>query len=169
MLNSLLPQLSEHDCVTIVFDGNSEIPVFDFSLAKCKVVQYCEPEALGYWGHGIRNKYASLLETRDFVVHADDDDEYTRDAFEYLRMNCVDKTVIYFALMFHNPYFSGYHIERGHIGTPCGIIPYEYNKNSTWGELYGGDASFYENLVKKYPGSSIFLNKCIYIICKDMD
>jgi hypothetical protein len=68
LLDSLSPQLEEHDCLTLVFDGHSRHPPVNLSAFKCKVTMYCEPVALGCWGHGIRNKYASFLEKKDFVM-----------------------------------------------------------------------------------------------------
>ena len=95
MLNSLKYQLTENDCISIVFDGikpDFEINTNDF---MCKVFIYYETETLGYWGHGIRNKYSSLLEKRDFILHANDDDVYLADAFKMLRTDCVDTSCLY--------------------------------------------------------------------------
>lgn len=166
MLNSLSGQLSKDDCLTIVFDGHKSIPYFDISKFKCKVKQYFEPIALKFAGHGIRNKYASLLEKRDFILHADDDDTYTNDAFNYLRKNCIDDKTLYIVLMKHKNNVYGKKIKEGSIGTPCGIIPCEYNNKCKWGYYYGGDGSFYENLEKKYEDNIIFLNKIIYNVFK---
>jgi hypothetical protein len=152
MLNSLSPQLLDRDCLTIVFDGCSEIPTFDFKNFKCKVNKFNEPTALGFWGHGVRNKYASLLEPRDFVMHADDDDLYKPDAFSMLRNRCKDSSKLYIAktrtnLLNIQNTESGNTLEN--IATPCGIIPYELNKQGTWAEKYGGDDSFYQEIIQK--------------------
>lgn len=158
MLDSLLPQLTEQDCLTIVFDGNSELPYFDFTHAKCKVNQYCEPVALGYWGHAIRNKYASLLEKRDFVLHADDDDTYFPQVFDKLRQRCL-RNMLYIARMklpdgrIIPQYSKGFIIPKSviklqNIGTPCGIIPYELNIKGHWKHCSGGDWLFYESIKK---------------------
>ena len=95
MLDSLSPQLLPHDALTIVYDGHTDIPVAlaNVSAFQCPVYQHCEPVALGYWGHGIRNKYASLLSPRDFVMHADDDDVYTPYTFDWLRRHCDRKVI----------------------------------------------------------------------------
>jgi|UniRef100_A0A6C0B0W5 hypothetical protein len=149
MLDSLSPQLSESDCLTLVFDGNATIPEFNLKDFKCKVQQYCEPVALGFWGHGIRNKYAPLLEKRDFVMHADDDDYYYPSVFPELRTSCSDTNTLYIAKL-RTPYGSILpdcsFIEVNHIGTPCGIIPYELNKKGTWLPRYGGDGLFYQQI-----------------------
>ena len=166
MLNSLLPQLNEHDCVTIVFDGHSTIPEFDLTLAKCKINQYCEPEALGYWGHAIRNKYAYIIEQRDYVMHADDDDIYTEGTFDYLREHCIDKSILYVGLMARNDgiAFAGFEMKRKRMGTPNGIIPFDYNSEAEWAHIVEGDGMFYEILDSKHPGSVQFLDRIIYII-----
>lgn len=164
MLNSLLPQLTEDDCVTIVFDGHSSIPYFDLSLGKCKINQYFEPVALGYWGHGVRNKYASLLEKRDFVLHADDDDIYVHNAFYYLRNICNDTKILYITLVKSSSGIYGKKIEEGKLGTPCGVIPYEYNKKAEFLLRRGGDGAFYEKLAYLYPNNIVSLDKIIYIV-----
>jgi len=149
MLDSLSPQLLNDDCLTIVFDGHRVAPVFDTSSFKCPVQIHCEPVALGYWGHGIRNKYARLLERRDFVMHADDDNIYLSDAFSQLRTRCLDKHTLYVAQVkssIHGMLGSG--LKRGKIDTGCGIIPYDLNQKCNWEYYHGGDGSFYEGLAK---------------------
>jgi hypothetical protein len=174
MLNSLLPQLTENDALTIVFDGMDKIPtIFNFSNSKCKIYQYNEPVALGFWGHGIRNKYANLLEPKDFIMHADDDDLYEYDTFDFLRNTCIDSTKLYICLVrciLQNCIIGtvGTEIKVNKIGTQCGIIPYEYNKNATWQLFYGGDGMFYEELNRKYSNSVIFLKKIIYWHIKEI-
>jgi hypothetical protein len=163
MLDSLKNQLQEQDCLTLVFDGHSTIPLFNLDNFKCEIKQYCEPVALGAWGHGIRNKYASLLEKRDFVMHGDDDDFYL-PAFDELRSKCVNKDTLYIARMNHTKMNDilpqGPFIRINHIGTPNGIIPYELNKSSVWKHQYGGDGIFYEELATK--ASVEFLSTIIY-------
>jgi hypothetical protein len=148
MLDSLSPQLEEQDCLTLVFDGKSEIPKFNLSGFKCKVNQYCEPAALGFWGHGIRNKYASLLDKTDFVMHADDDDSYLPNVFSELRSKCIDNDSLYIAKMKIGNRIvpEGNFIKINHIGTPNGIIPYKFNMLSKWESFVGGDGKFYELL-----------------------
>jgi len=149
MLNSLAPQLEEQDCLTIVFDGHSSIPEFNTSQFKCVVKQYFEPVPLGAWGHGIRNKYKTLLEKRDFVMHADDDDIYYPNVFPLLRKYTSDPSTLYIAKMRLNQYRiipEGNFIKINHIGTPNGIIPYNLNVSGNWKHQYGGDGLFYQDL-----------------------
>jgi hypothetical protein len=164
MLDSLSPQLVESDCLTIVFDGRATIPEFNVSGFKCKVNQFCEPVALGFWGHAIRNKYASLLEKKDFVMHADDDDCYYPNVFPELRALCKSTNTLYVAKIRHR---NGVHVPEGafikinHIGTPCGIIPYDLNTKGTWTSVYGGDGRFYEQIAS-LGNPIVFLPTLIY-------
>ena len=164
MLNSLSPQLEKDDCLTIVYDGHSEIPKFNLDNFKCKVICYCEPEALGFWGHGIRNKYASLLEIRDFVMHADDDDIYQKDIFNKLRLECNDVDKLYIVKVAQPNIITPLDntITEGFIGTANGIIPFYLNKKGVWEERYGGDGAFYTQLSK--ITDPIFLNIIAYIV-----
>lgn len=165
MLDSLSPQLEEQDCLTLVFDGHSQIPMFDLSKFKCTVKQFFEPIALGSWGHAIRNKYSSLLDKRDFVMHADDDDFYLPNVFLELRKYCVDSNTLYVAKMylsrFNRVIPEGNFIKINHIGTPNGIIPFELNKQQQWKYQYGGDGLFYES-ISKLSNKTIFLPTVIY-------
>jgi len=166
MLNSLSPQLSERDCLTVVFDGKSKIPSdFDFSKFKCKINLFNEPIALKYWGHGIRNKYASLLEKRDFIMHADDDDTYTSNAFDTIRSTIIDINTLYIFKFFYNnnPFPTKHEIKEGNIGTPMGIIPYELNNKGEWLHRYGGDGAFYEQIARNAT-NIVFCNEIIYIL-----
>ena len=165
MINSLNNQLTESDCLTIVYDGHLSIPKFNLSKVKARVFQYYEPIALKYWGHGIRNKYAELLEKTDFVMHADDDDIYLPNAFQFIRTISKDINTLYIYKFKRDNYvFPSNNIipfQRGSIGTPCGIIPFELNKKSIWEYKYGGDGLFYIGITK-YTTNIHFVNYIIY-------
>jgi len=164
MLDSILPQLTEIDHLTIVFDG---VQPTDINVeTKGHVHIHSEPVNLGFWGHGIRNKYAPLLEKTDFVMHADDDDAYTPDAFSVLRSGCLDNDTLYIVKMKHpngRIIPARDHVVHGDIGTPCGIFPYELNKKATWGEYYGGDGSFYQEILNHTVNIG-FIDNVIYNI-----
>jgi hypothetical protein len=154
MLDSLSPQLHPSDCLTIVFDGHSSVPFgFDFSKFMCKVTTYSEPVALGYWGHGVRNKYASLIEKKDFVMHADDDNTYVPDAFKVIRNTCIDENTLYvfkMMSMHQKPFPENHKIKEFNVDTGMGAIPYELNKKGVF--LYGrhsGDGIFYEMIAQQ--------------------
>jgi hypothetical protein len=162
LLDSLLPQLTVDDHVTIVFDGVAQIPLS--VVGKATVHIHREEVKLGYWGHPIRNKYAPLLKKTDFVLHADDDDIYT-DTFDILRRRCVDTQTLYVTRMMVQPHHlipDDPVVREGNIGTPNGVIPYEKNKQSLWGLRLGGDGGFYEGLSANMP--VVFINVVTYIV-----
>lgn len=164
LIDSLSDQLKEDDCITIIFDNNKIRPIFNIEKLKCKVVIINEKSKLGYWGHGIRNKYASVLERKTFILHADDDDTYFPGSFDKLRKICIDPNILYIASIMKRkkiiPKPNNKKIMIGNISTQCGIIPYFYNNRSVWGNFYGGDTKFYLDLIiqVKYK----FIDLCIY-------
>ena len=165
MLDSLCGELVKEDCLTIVFDGHTIIPLFDVSKFKCKVVQFCEPVALGYWGHAIQNKYTPLLEKRDFVMYADDDDAYIKNSFNNLRKLIKKPDVLYIAKMIYKdgrliPRIPT--IEIANISTQNGIIPYDLAPRGTFGYTYVGDGEYYIQISKLAPVE--FLDLVIYKI-----
>lgn len=168
MLNSLKTQLTENDIITIVFDGVK--PSFEINTHNflCKIQIHYNKTNLGHWGHGIRNKYSSIIEKRDFILHADDDDIYLDNAFNLLRQDCIDTNCLYIARMSFKPFENRFVPERdeiveAHIGTPNGIIPYELNKKSIWELRYGGDFNFYKGL-EQNANNIVFLSHIIYQI-----
>jgi hypothetical protein len=173
MLNSLLPQLSVEDQLTIVFDGHSVIPTVDLTLATCSVRQYCEPIALGSFGHGVRTKYATILEKRDFVIHLDDDDDVVGGSFDKFRSLCKDVNTLYISRMVCNngrlviPRPNTTTVQTGNIGTPCGIVPFDLNSKADWLPIFGGDGAFYEKISSLCKFE--FLNVIHYIIRPDVN
>jgi len=165
LIESLVDQLTENDCLTIVFDNNTIREVNNVEKLKCKIIIINEENKLGYWGHGIRNKYASLLDKKDFILHADDDDFYLPNSFGKLRKECLNTNVLYITKIIKNNKFiipsNRADIIIGNIGTPCGVIPYQYNIQGNWGYFYGGDGKYYVDLIKKI-GGFIRLNIIIY-------
>jgi len=169
MLNSLKNELLEDDCLTLVFDGCKEKYTECLSEFKCKINIFEEPVALGFWGHAIRTKYADILEPRTFIMHADDDDTYVEGSFDKLRASCVNPTTLYISKMFgrgNDGIIPRNNVIRaGNIGTPNGIIPYELNKKSSWGNNTFGDGGFYEAIEKQQVSLAneiIFLPDIIY-------
>lgn len=162
LLDSILPFLTEVDHLTIVFDGvaPSQINV----ETKGVVHIHHEPIALGYWGHGIRNKYAHLIEKTDFVMHADDDDEYKSGAFDSVRSLCTDLSTLYIMKVHNvtrNTYVPAYpKIANTNVSTQCGVIPYDLNQKGTWGLFYGGDFAFYDSIQPYAP--VVFHDSVIY-------
>jgi len=166
ILSQLKKQLLDRDFLTIVFDGinNSIISesVKKFcETFKCTVNIIIEYKNLGYWGHGIRNKYNDLH--GDFIYHIDDDDNIYNNTFDIIRYHCKDTETIYiFKIMLENNniVWKEKNIKHAKISTQSGVIPSHINKNGYFGLFYGGDYEFYNNLSQKY--NVIFIDKLIY-------
>lgn len=166
ILDRLKKQLNKNDYLTIVFDGKDKSKNIDAithfcSSFICKVNIIVEEKNLGYWGHGIRNKYKDL--DGDFIYHVDDDDIIFDNTFEIIRKHCVDIDRIYiFKILLENNkiIWRKPEIEINYISTQSGVIPNKINKEGYWELKYGGDYNFYKLLSNKYD--MIFINKIIY-------
>lgn len=171
MLNSLGPQLESQDFLTIVFDAKDVDNILEFVISKtkqfaCKVKIVFEKKNLGFWGHGIRNKYAQSLEG-DFIFHCDDDNRYLPNSISILRKICQDTNKLYFfKIKLGNSYiWKEPKIYRMNIDTGSGVIPNAYNKLGHWGYFYGADTTFYLDLCKKIENDNIiFVDFPIYQI-----
>jgi len=166
MLKLLKNQLCENDFLTIVFDGINNSKTYELVKTycydfNCSITIIIEDKNLGYWGHGIRNKYNSLR--GDFIFHIDDDDLILENTFEIIRNYCKDINIIYiFKIILENNsiIWKTPEIKYANISTQSGIIPSSINKEGIWGLRYGGDFDFYNNLSKKF--NIIFINEIIY-------
>jgi hypothetical protein len=174
MLDSLKNELYENDAITIVFDGKQALTKSTYSESwtkehKCKIHIVEQIPNLGFWGHGIRNKYQGILETKTtFILNADDDDIYIPGSFDKLRHLCSNSSTLYiarFEFKTKNIIVPSqmHHIIQDDIGTPCGIIPFDIAHKSVWESRYGGDFDYYNNL-KKHCKSIKFLNIIIYSV-----
>ena len=166
ILTQLKEQLLETDFLTIVFDGINNSMIADSvkffcKNFKCTINIIIEHDNLGYWGHGIRNKYNDLQ--GDFIYHIDDDDNIYNDTFDNIRYHCKDNKAIYiFKIMLENNsiVWKEKKIKYTKISTQSGVIPVYINKNGYFGLFYGGDYEFYNNLSKQF--NVIFIDKLIY-------
>lgn len=172
MLSSLKNELTINDAITIVFDGEDAFLKSSFSYdwleGHKSIINIIEQTPnLGFWGHGVRNKYQELLNPKTtFIMHADDDDIYVEGSFTKLRTACTDPNTLYIArclVIKKNTLIPSQlqKIVKDDIGTPCGIIPFEIARHSSWGLRYGGDFDYYDNL-QKYIKNIKFLNLVIY-------
>jgi hypothetical protein len=172
MLDSLKPELTERDAITIVFDGNDskgKSTLNDEWLkdhkASIKIIE--QDPRLGFWGHGIRNEYQTkLLPKTTFVMHADDDDTYIPGSFDKLRKTCNDPDILYLTQLTADdgkvifPHKdSG--ITLGGIGTPNGVIPFDKAGNAIWDHKHGGDYYYY-NMLKDHVKDIVYTNLLIY-------
>ncbi len=155
LLESLVNQLNQEDYLTIVFDGEDIAGIYDEVKTFCQKIKsqvhiIMAEKNLGYWGHGIRNKYQYLA--GDFIMHADDDDEYLPDAMSVIRKHCQNKETLYiFSLLRDNgnKIFHSSQIVKGHISTQSGVIPNALNRQGTWEYIYSGDFDFYKSIEGK--------------------
>jgi hypothetical protein len=169
IFNLLIPlknQLTKIDYLTIVFDGLDKSKNIDkvkeiTQSFICKVNIIIEEKNLGYYGHGIRNKYNNL--EGDYIYHIDDDDIIYDNTLDIIRLHCNDSNIIYiFKIILENNsvVWNRKAIIKNKISTQNGIIPSKFNKESYWKLEYGGDYYFYEELYKKF--NMIFIDKIIY-------
>jgi hypothetical protein len=177
MLDSLIPQLKFQDYLTIVIDGLVNAKKFETELGQtldqwvadlkqrtvATIQVSIEVEPLGYWGHGIRNKYRHL--PGDFILHCDDDDIYTPKCLEVLRRICTHKNTLYIYKVQTNQGIVPKHptIEYANISTQCGVIPAPLNGKGYWEQRYGGDCDFYQSLLA-YEPPIVFVDYLIYVM-----
>ena len=165
MLHSLKNELLEKDYLTIVFDGTNH----NYEIIKkyieeqfiCNTNIILEKENLGFWGHGIRNKYKDL--EGDFIYHCDDDDIILEGSFKKIRNICIHKDTIYlFKIQTENGniIWKKKNINLTEISTQSGIIPKEINKEGHWALKYGGDYHFYKDITKN--NKVLYINILIY-------
>lgn len=160
MLDSLKDELKPNDAITVVFDGPGSTAKsglddswLEGHLSKITTIE--QNPNLGFWGHGIRNKYQGILTPKTtYIMNADDDDLYIKGSFDKLRKSCTDSNMMYIAKMKYEKKPNviipnqTQELKVGNIGTPNGIIPTDLAAKSEWGYVYGGDFMYYDGLIK---------------------
>lgn len=161
MVDSIAPQLSERDYLTIIWDCH---PI-DLQIdSKCKVISIQNPEPLGYWGHGSRTRWQNEL-PGDYLMNADDDDLYHPKAMNHVREICTDHKLYLFQILHSGLRIpSGKVVAVGNVGTPCGVYP-NTKQLPSWDYVYGGDGMFYEKLAKELEVEHV--KKIIYAVGGD--
>jgi GT2 family glycosyltransferase len=171
LLNSITPQLLDDDKIYLCVDGVEYFDLVenilkDFDTSKIILIK--NEENLGYWGHGLRNKYQSTL-TTTHIMHADDDDVYIPNSFDGIRESILEygnnKLLIFKFFTDRNErafVWRFKEIRFGNIGTPSGVLPNNPEKMGVWGYRYGGDADFYKSCEFEYE----FIDKLIYKVNK---
>ena len=170
MLNSLKYQLSECDYLYIIVDGFDHhnkvkqiISNFNDYVYNLEIIY--ENDNLGYWGHGVRNKYQKELKG-DYILHADDDDIYIEGSIDIIKKSIaknIGKMLLF--KFYHNYKKNEYYwkypiIKLNNIGTPCGAIPNIPENMGRWEYKYGGDYNFYNSCKFDY----IFIDEYIYVV-----
>lgn len=172
-LESIVEQLLPTDRLYIAIDGIQYHDSFNKiyeefkNKFKCKVYIIYEKDNLGYWGHGLRNKYQKQLEG-DYILHADDDNFYTCDAFKYIRAAVNQKNKLYiFQVSFKNSNTPlGPTIQYKYIDTGSGIVANIPEKMGRWENIFGGDYFFYKSTSELFGKENIiYVPELIYILC----
>jgi hypothetical protein len=174
MLLSLVNELTEKDTLYIFIDGKDNETKSKLIINEiinsfvCEVIITVEDTPLGYWGHGLRNKYQSQLKG-DYIMHADDDDAYIEGSFNKIREkinNSVNDDVIFYYKFYTNFLHKTFvwnhpRLSFGNIGTPSGIIPNKPDLFGEWGYIHGGDYNFYKSCKFEHQE---FVDEIIYIV-----
>jgi hypothetical protein len=166
IISMLKNQLNENDYLTIVYDQKDVANTLEgvkkiCSNVTCKVNIIYEEHNLGFWGHGIRNKYTEL--EGDFIYHIDDDDLVLPDTMESIRKYCNHSDTVYiFKIRLNNNsiIWVNKKVEYSKISTQSGVIPMQINREGFWHLKYGGDFDYYNELSKKH--NFVFIDKIIY-------
>jgi len=148
MIDSIAPQLSSADYLTIIWDTEPfhvKVPPY------VKMITIYNEEPMGWWGHGSRNHWIPKL-PGDYIMNGDDDDIYLPDVMDTIRKVCTEhKLYIFKFLNRHGTVIPrSPQVKMNNIGTPCGIYP-QLGEFPRWKFMYGGDGKFYESLSKILP------------------
>lgn len=156
MVDSIAPQLTERDYLTIIWDCEPRDIRID---SECKYISIHNPEPLGYWGHGSRTRWQNEL-PGDYLLNGDDDNVYTEDAMETIRQNCTEEKLYLFQInnRGHKIPISEV-VEIGNVDTGCGVYPKVLPSLPKWEYVYCGDGEFYKSLSKMLP--VVFIKKVI--------
>lgn len=177
LLDSLKPQLTERDALTLVFDGEDAPKKATYNEdwlngLKCAKKVIVHTPRINKWSHGLQNEYQNRIAPETtFIMYADDDDTYLPGAFDTLRQKCVNPECLYIAKMTYENDRNKViprdtNILLGNIGTPNGIIPFKDAFKSKWGLEYGGDFTYYNDLKTKVKTIE-FLPDIIYLVGQD--
>lgn len=144
------------DKIKLFFDARCDkgIEFFkeEFDLYGDSLEYEIIPENLGFWGHGIRNKYQTTCDT-DYIHHMDDDDIYCEGCIPKVRSHLKQNygKVVIFKFRSHGGriVWNKPQILDANVGTPSGFIFNRPEIMGTWGLHYGGDFSFYNEVQEK--------------------
>lgn len=157
-VDSIAGQLSKDDFLTIIWDCDPrEMEI----STKAQVKHIHNPEPLGFWGHGSRNRWIPEL-PGDYFINGDDDDVWAPDAMKTIRKYCKEEKLYIFQFDYDGVKIPRKHVVKiGNIGTSCGVYP-KVDPMPEWGPFYGGDGAFYEDLAKMLE--PVFIDEVIYIV-----
>jgi len=168
MLDSIIFQLLPNDHLYVIVDGEQYheqsrniLEKYHFSC-NFHIIYHDKNE--GHAGHALRNIYQDNLKG-DYILHADDDDAYENDSFEYVRKIIAnDPNKLYIFQMYSAGLMVpiSHNIKLNNIGTPCGVIPNIPHLFGKWEYKRGGDYSFYNETAKNFEVR--YVHKFIYKI-----
>jgi len=170
-LRSLYGQFSHGlDKVYVYFDGRCDAGMDFFNkeqeLYGDDLIMIMLPENLGSWGHGIRNKFQRTL-PGDYIHNADDDDEFLPGVFGHVKNDLKEnygKVIIYKVKADGGWIWTRPIIEYGQISTASGLIFNRPEIFGDWGDFYGGDYHFWEQVQDNIGKENIvFKDTYIYI------
>lgn len=158
------------DVVQLYFDGKCEkgIEFFneEFDLYGRNLQVEFLPESLGYWGHGIRNKFQIQCGT-DYIHHMDDDDIYCAGSIpaarNILKSHYGKVVLCKFRTHGKRIVWSKKIIAEGEIGTPSGFIFNRPEIMGHWALGYGGDYSFYKDVEDKIGKENIVFHDLLIV------
>jgi hypothetical protein len=158
MIDSIAPQLSSEDYLTLIWDAPIDKDVVVTTPAT--VINILNSSPLGFWGHASRTKWQNHI-PGDYIINGDDDDVFTDDAMEIIREHCLEDMLYIFQMQWGDTTIPRSHkIEMANIGTPCGV--YKTGSLPEWKCEYGGDFHFYNDL--STTKDCVFIDKVIYKI-----
>ncbi len=171
MLSSLVGQLRCSDYLYIAIDGEEHFLTSDQIIGEfrdqwqCQVIILKHQVNLGFKGHGLRNYYQHQL-SGDYLLHADDDDIYDKEAFRKIRNHVQSKGQLYIFQMTTRTQ-SVIPVEDrivlNEIGTPCGVVANLPHLFGRWEDQRGGDYEFWNNTAGLFGESCVhFVREIIY-------
>jgi hypothetical protein len=174
-LRSMYGQFDWNDKFLVYFDGRCDAGIDYFrdeqDLYGANLEMIMLQENLGYWGHGIRNKYLPLIDKKFTHIHnMDDDDGYNEGVFFRVRndiINNPDKVLIY-KFKNHNgiTVWQNQSLVHGNIGTPSGIFPNKPELFGRFSEGYGGDAEFYIQTCNNFGMENVIFKDLEIVRCR---
>lgn len=195
-LHSLGPQLTSVDNIVLISDINATDPSTAPLIASvesllkglecnnCTKIFRQNPYPMGGAGHNSRTFHQKSLPGA-FILHGDDDDYYTPDAFEIIRavITTLEPRVYIFRAAKENLYkavlvpyrqlmsFPAMHSIYPHEigiyngGTPNGIVRNLPDKFPDWGVKIGGDAVFWQSVIYNFGHeNTVLVPRVIYMV-----
>jgi glycosyltransferase involved in cell wall biosynthesis len=163
-------ELHSGDEILVLADGH--LPRVE-ALVACMPSQfhYIElfPEPHYNWGHPLRNRMMFLAKG-DYLLHQDDDDVYTPNAFATIRSKIAERpglphmfrmvrTKDSRALLWHTRTLA-----EGNVSSQMFAHPNQPDTFGVWTNRYGGDYDFFQATVDKWPAGALVWHEDIVCI-----